>query len=167
MHACMHACFGVPTRLTCACNASPPNWQAKSPVRRFSWVLHRRCILIGLASPLMCNTRRHSREPLGSSQQACISRTPFNTQPVSLACLSLHNPCCFQVLNVEPLPPLCCRSWRLAFSRERVSTATFAVRARATAALAASARRFLPAFPDVRHVVLRCGGCGGNGGGGC
>ena len=43
----------------------------------------------------------------------------------------------------------------LAFSRERVSTATFAVRGRSSAALAASVRRFLPAFPDVRHVVLR------------
>ena len=48
------------------------------------------------------------------------------------------------------------RSWRLAFSRERVATASFTVRAQSASALAATACRFLPAFPDVRHIVLRC-----------
>ena len=53
------------------------------------------------------------------------------------------------------------RSWRLVFSRERVATASFTVRAQSAAALAAVARRFLPVFPDVRHIVLRWGGGGG------
>ena len=121
-------------------------------------------ILMGIASPLHSDWYcfaadvQHPavlyREPLGGSPHAYIPRTPFNTQPV----YHFHD-----TFNVGPLPPLCCRSWRMAFSRERVSTATFAVRARASAALAASAQRFLPAFPDVRHVVLRCGGGVGEG----
>ncbi len=43
----------------------------------------------------------------------------------------------------------------MAFSKECVSSATFVVRARGLAAAAASAKRYLPTFPDIRHIALR------------
>jgi len=53
------------------------------------------------------------------------------------------------------LKPLFTRVWRKTFSRERICAASFVVRSRGIEALEAAARRFLPAFPDVRHITLR------------